>query len=180
MAVHTQQQDQGSQQLCFRNKFIVLTDFQAWLSIFEGNHKDFVALWYLYSQVIGITVLVKFDSIDSLHLGIVVWMVYCPLLPFLCYPCLLSAINMQFDLTTDCLLFIWQWYGHYHIYCHLQAVALANPVTFSDLWLCKLRWSGPSLAFSVHCVTLHTRLPPLFNIKNVGEGLGTRLTKLHI
>ena len=48
--------------------------------------------------------------------------------PFLCYPCLLSAINVRFEPSKDRLLLVWQRYNCAS--CHLLAVALTRPVTF--------------------------------------------------
>ena len=60
------------------------------------------------------------------------------------YPYLLSAINMQYDLTKDRLLFIC---------CSLWAVALTDPVTF-DLWG-GLDLLSPSRDFTYQALPLY-------------------------
>ena len=47
---------------------------------------------------------------------------------FLCYPCLLSSINVWFEPSKDRLLLVKQWYSS--VSYHLLAVVLTSPVTF--------------------------------------------------
>ena len=58
---------------------------------------------------------------------------------------------------------VWQQYGH--VYCHLWAVVLTNPVTHEEVWTFSI-----SCLLSLCYMTLRTRLSPISacNTENVG------------
>ena len=73
--------------------------------------------------------------------------------PFVCYPCLPSTTNIQFEPSKDHLLLIWQWYNR--VSCHLLAVALTSPVTLTS----KMVWTfshllSPSRDFAYKALLL--------------------------
>ena len=69
------------------------------------------------------------------------------------YPYLLSAINMQYDLTKD------------RLFIRMLQFVSCSAHRPSDLLICEVVWT-----FSLHHVTSHTRLSPFTacNIENMG------------